>query len=370
MRSLDNVGLVRSQKARHSQRLSTQRAQGACALALLGAFALLVCGCARTAADGQGALARSMWLTPHIAVMSVGPRHRLIFTHPTSRPAPDSPSGGALTTAERLLAKLHLSPGAVQTSRDPTPDHRLSGEPATYPMILESVEAYTFLRAPMSPSRIVAWLEANRSADMTVLESGSTGSATPPTRGSSERQARRGRSGNPISRETIFSVPAEHEKTRLEWLEIYAVPLNSNGSALRVSAVVEWVRPRPRDERIPAGVQTVAVKLRDPEHHLDIVRTLRSDASVLKMVKSIEELQRPPHAYGVRSQCGALLFRPAFASLIFRRPTGTIAKIAVSQCAPTKLWINGRNQPNLEGEASLIQRIADIVRHDTSEKHG
>lgn len=295
--------------------------------------------------------------------MSADNGGHLALAKPATRPKNDSAPGGALKGAEVLLAKLRIPAGSAQVSSDPTPDHRLGGQPATYPMILETVEAYTFWRVPKSPDQTVAWLEANRLEESTVIESGST-DATPP-RAPSELQPREVAVTNSMGREVIFSLPTQHEKTRRVWLEAYVVPLKTNESALRVSAVVEWILPRPRVERIPAGVQTVSVKLRDPEHHLAIARTFRSPATVLDILQAIEGLQRAPRSYGVRSQCGALLFRHAFASVVFWR-VGAVARVAVNQCSPTKVWIEGRSQPSLEGEASLIRRIADIVRHDAS----
>lgn len=236
-----------------------------------------------------------------------------------------------------------LPAGAEIHSRDPSVGDELDGGPATYPPTLELVEAYRFWRLRGTPQMILAWLKTHPPNGSTLIESGAS-------------------AGETTSREAIFSLPAQPGETNLEWLEIYEVPARGGGTALRASAVVEWVRPRPKGERLPDGVRSVEVTLHDPERHLSVTRTLHAPMTLKRMIALIEGLQRAPRSYGTRSQCGAARFSPAYVHLVFRGANGAVlARVVTTQCGSTEIWLHGRRQPKLSGEVTVIDRIAAVL---------
>lgn len=285
-----------------------------------------------------------------IAVMHLNRAGVAGFQVPAQRPGASSPPGRALATAERLLASLALPSGTKSVSSDPSAGHKLGGGPPTYPLTPELVEAYRFWRVPGDPKSVMAWLRAHPPAKSRLSESGTTG-----------------RSGETTSREATFSFPTQPGETDLEWLEVYAVAARGGGTALRASAIVEWVRPRPKGERIPGGVRSLQVTLEDPEHHLSLTRALHAPAAIQRLTTLIEGLQRASRSYGLRSQCGAIRFGPAHADLVFRGANGTtIAKVSVRECGSTEVWVRGRRQPDLSGESHLIRQIAAVLHPSVS----
>src|SRR5581483_11793054 len=116
-------------------------------------------------------------------------------------------------------------------------------------------------------------------------------------------------------------------------------------------------------ERIPAGVRTVSVSLRYPERHLSLTRTVRTPATVARLVALIDALKPPARPGATRSQCGAERFAPASLGLVFHGPRGTaaLAQVDVTECTNASVWVRGEAQPALSGELTLIERVISIV---------
>lgn len=145
--------------------------------------------------------------------------------------------------ARTLLGRLNLPPGAQSVSREPAGDGGflrpmpgLMGSPA-------QAVADGWWKAAAAPADVLAYVQAHPPAGGRVQATGSAGN----------------RHTGQTSQMITYAWPAIPGVISQRELQITVTALPAGGTGVLVEAASVWVVPRPRGERIPAGVRAIDV---------------------------------------------------------------------------------------------------------------
>jgi hypothetical protein len=240
--------------------------------------------------------------------------------------------------AARLLAKASLPAGAVTSARDPSV-HKVLGHPAFSSATPALVDPHRFwLVADSDPNTVTSWLKAHPPAGSSV---GTTGTIAGP--------------GYSVDVLGFLFAPVRNVIVSRE-VAVQVSAAAGGGTAIRIDAEDTWFVPRPRSERVPAGVKLVVVK----DKRGGAVHAVTGPAEVAKIVALVNRL--PPRQPGVES-CPAEI-GPTVAIKFYDFSGGPVVAEAIadgSGCGDVGFRLRGKTEPGLSGGQGLIRALGHLL---------
>ena len=244
--------------------------------------------------------------------------------------------------ARRLLSGLMLPAGATASASDPSP-RRLS-HPGLLQLSIALVDRHRFWRVPGNPSAVTAWVRSHPPAAGSSLSSGYD-------------------SGPGYRVETLaYSFAPVGNVLLARTLSVSITAARTGGSAIRADAEVEWLIPRPRSERLPAGVRLVTIT--DTRVDVHTGKSTRStilvtDAARLRRIVvlidalRLDELGEVPCA----ARIGTVDLK------FYARQGGRMLGEATTTgfCDSVAFEVRGRSEPTLIGAAGLIKNLDSLL---------
>jgi hypothetical protein len=288
---------------------------------IVGLVALVAAGAAATVAAG---------------LSSPGVRVRAPGTGAANERAADA-------AASRLLSTLMLPAGATVSVSDPSPG-RLSA-PGFSQASIALVDLHRFWRLPEGPSAVTAWVLSHPPAGGSFLGSGGDG-------GPGYRVVTPAYGFAPI-RNVLLS----------RTLAVSITAAQGGGSAIRADAEVEWLIPRPRSERVPAGVRLVTITDTRVDVHTGRSTTstivVTDAARVRRIVGLVDALTLDELGeVSCPSPSGPLLdlrFYAKWGGRVLGQAT------TPGYCDTVAFEVRGRAEPMLIGAAGLIKSLDSLL---------
>jgi hypothetical protein len=250
--------------------------------------------------------------------------------------------------ARRLLAKVSLPAGAVVAAEDPSSGHALA-KVETYPVTPALIDVRRFWVVPEAPGPLIAWLRGHRPAGSTLNETEGPGCCTPELEATS----------------LGFEFPAVAGV--LESRELLVTVANAPGGKAAVRADAQdiyWV-PRPRWEKVPAGVHQLdlrVVRLNEFTGKTSTsnytVSAARTISRIVSMVDALPAGQ--PGTEACPADVGPTVtveFLPAEG----RVPLATVVADG-SGCGGVSFTLRGKSAPGLSGGPAFDQRLGRMLR--------
>jgi hypothetical protein len=266
---------------------------------------------------------------------------------PDRTPAPSEASHrlAAEMRAAQLMREVPLPTGVEEVGSDESALSLLSGPEASLQRTPQLVAIHRFWRVPGEPQTAIAWIERHPPAGSSLIERGSGG-----------------RRGSTTTWGATFSFPAARSVLLTVWLTVLVADAKGGGTAMRADAQVEWTRPRPSSERIPADASLVTVTVKDRRHRVSFVENVKARAAVEAIVALIEGLQRPGES---TSSCPADSGNDPTIELAFRTTPGAPPLVRVhiddNGCGSVSFWRGAREQPLLGEASEATQKLQKLL---------
>ncbi|MDE3131921.1 MAG: hypothetical protein KGL16_12280 [Acidobacteriota bacterium] len=260
--------------------------------------------------------------------------------------------------ARQLLSLLRLPHAVTRSAARPRVGGTLVGERSASGTFWSGAQAYWTTDA--HPQNIISYVEAHRPKGSTMQ---GWGSGTGP--------------GASSSLEVRFTWSALAARAYNRTLTVSVVSAPGSRSAIVAQSQSYWIVPRPRSERVPAGVRTIAITLRLGSGQFgatDMRRSeyvLRQASRVAALVNDFDRL--PIEQPGAVIACALMLSNGPSLSLAFRRASGdTVANATVRvspgrngasgsySCDPITFTIGSRQQTPLTS-GTFVKRIARLI---------
>jgi hypothetical protein len=142
-------------------------------------------------------------------------------------------------------------------------------------------------------------------------------------------------------------------------LVVETAAASGGGTALRADGQSVWLLVRPRSERIPNGVETIAVLVRRLAQPPRLERTVTRRATVNRIIALLDDLKTAQP--GARS-CPADSGTKVELSLYGARARRLAQAVAdPSGCGAVALTIRGYSQPPLTGGPDLVAHLESLL---------
>jgi hypothetical protein len=242
----------------------------------------------------------------------------------------------AKADATKLLSKLRLPAGAVRVAHAPR------GVDLTVPfqqLTPNLVDVHKWWLVPGSPSVVLAYVLAH-----------------PPTGSAQTMSAAAGASVEAYGF-TWADVPGVLSQ---RMLGVQAAPAPNQSTAVRADGEDIWIRPRPKSERIPAGVGFVRVTATD-EAIKQGPFTSSSTATIKRVVALVNALPLfPPGAFACPADWGSVTIS------FYRVSGGGNAPLAVATadnggCGGVELTIAGHHEPALQQTPRFFDQLGSAL---------
>jgi len=256
----------------------------------------------------------------------------------------------AVRDARRLLTLVNLPAGALRTRGAPSGVGAWLFRPGSTSM-LDVVDAHSWWRVPGSAATVMTFIATHRPRGSAVAIVGSTvGGSRPPTQFES------------------FSWPAAGTVLGTHSLVVQVVGLAAGSTAVRVDAQVQWIIPRPRSERVPAGVREVDIARGAPGQAPTVAVRVTAPAKVREIISMIDRL---PTVQPGSWSCPAELAGTPRVTFAFRADADGPALALASEdanvtepttpCDPLSFSVDGTSRTPLLRGAALLQRVERLV---------
>lgn len=251
---------------------------------------------------------------------------------------PNANKRAAQQDAAALMAALRLPPGAASSSTEPAGGGTVLAKPPVRPATPNLIDDHRWWVVPGDPAAVLVFIRQHPPAGSTLFQSGS---------------------GNigPGFAVLGYAWPARPGVLSSRWLVVETVSLPGGSTGLRADAQDVWIKPRPRSERIPSGVDRLAVSVVSGRRVIQGTLRVMAARRVRRVVALINglELAQP----GVES-CPVDLgvdVRLAFYRRRAAQPVA-VALVDASGCEGVTLTIRNRRQPPLTSEGfPLISQL-------------
>ncbi|HEY2160861.1 MAG TPA: hypothetical protein VGH24_06100 [Solirubrobacteraceae bacterium] len=252
---------------------------------------------------------------------------------------PSNPRAGR-AVAQRILAKLRLPPGAQLSPSDPS-GTKLA-KPGLDPLTPDLVDLHQFWRVPGDVQSVFDWIESHRPAGSAGQEGGGTGN-----------------SGGIVSEYAGYSfLTPRWGGAPAETLLYTGVPARGGGTAVRVDAQVVWLLKRAASERIPGGVRTITVTERRSTGSPSGPWTVTDRVRIRDAVAIVNRLPAAqPGPVACPNDSGP------WVTLVFSTPRKRLSTAYVDGggCLGVNLWIGGRREHALQGNANLLDQLSSAL---------
>jgi hypothetical protein len=242
----------------------------------------------------------------------------------------------------KLITRVVLPAGATLTAHDPATDSALaeSAFGAATPALVDLRRFYRV--AGEQPRAVLAWFQGHVPAGASRSMSGS--GSGPGYSFSALEYSFRAISSALVSRDISVSVAAAR----------------GGGTAIRIDAQDIWWVPRPRSERVPAGVQLIDVTVQRLNPTSTTSLTVTDAAKVRRIVSLVNAL--PPAQPGTYS-CPADL-GPSVTLSFRAAPGATPLAGAVADgtgCGGVTFTLGGKSEPGLSGGYDLVSQLEKLL---------
>jgi hypothetical protein len=224
---------------------------------------------------------------------------------------------------------------------------RRLGQANEAPASTALVDRHSFWRVPGDPAAVIAWLQAH-----------------PPARSQLAGTSSSGGRGYEIEG-LAFSVPPVRNVILSRTLVFSVTNARHGESAVRADAEVVWVKPRPRAERVPAGVTLIT--LTDTRLDVHTGKSTTSAPIVVTAAAKVERIAELVDGLGV-DQLGIVPcpadFGPNVDIKFYGRQGGPVlaeANADGSGCGTVSFTLNGKTEPTLTGGPGLIQHLNGLL---------
>jgi hypothetical protein len=268
-----------------------------------------------------------------LVVLASGVVAAIAFAH-----VPTNPSQ-ARRVAQRILANAQLPPGAQKSVSDPSGSKL--GRPGSYPATPDLVDVHRFWRVPGDVQSVFDWIESH-----------------PPAGSSGQQGAGTGNSNGIVSQYVGFSLLGPGSGGAPSEVLMYTgAPARGGGTALRVDAQVVWLFKRPASERIPAGVDQLAVS----DRHSDGTTSRWSIDDSARIRHAVSIINALPAGQPGARHCPA--DRGPYVTLAFARRGVRLATADVDGggCESVIMFIHGHRQHPLQGNPELIDKLSSAL---------
>jgi hypothetical protein len=250
--------------------------------------------------------------------------------------------------ARRLLADVALPSGARPLKHEPRGRHSSLGAPWEGAIFAAEVDRHGFWKTSASPSAVVASFESHPPAGAKLGQAASSG-------GFAAATFEMG-----TSRRFVFGP---------EQLMVSAVVLPDGLTGVRADAVVRYLAPRTRAERVPAAARLVQITKANFGEKPFWSRVVRRRSLVLAVARIVDSLPFEGHgtgAYSCPADNGV-----ATVTFVFRATSDGPALAEVSELANTPVWpfpcdttavtIHGKQLPPLLDGGILLKRASKLL---------
>lgn len=250
----------------------------------------------------------------------------------------------ARASVARVLGAIVLPAGATAVSRDPETGSWLSDPSSGEPDFVHVARVYRYWRVPGGAHALIERFTAHPPAGMTVTGTSAAGIPGTWQEWTVQWTLRHPRSG-------VFQ----------EGVVLSAAAARGGGSALLADSWAVWRIPRPRWERIPAGVAAVALYGDMVGGKAYAIGTITDARTVRTLVGLLDGLQLEQPTYG--TGCPATegpLFDLRFTTAYGLAP---VATAVVDGCGGLRFTVAGRRGPELAQTtdiASLLWRLGAL----------
>ena len=259
----------------------------------------------------------------------------------------------ARADAESLLARVQLPAGAEQLAGAPVGDGGILSRPpfrlAATPTI---VDEHTWWRVPGSTASVLDYVTTHVPPGGKLVESGSQGP----------------RRGGVVSGFVGIGWPPVDRLLGTRELLVQAAKLAGGAAGVRVDAQVQWIIPRPVNERIPHGVHEVDVTRGSRGQAPSLEVKVVSPAKIRALVAMVNELGIvQPGAYSCPS------YSPGEPVVTFKflasddgavlASAGQLAGVSepTTPCDPMTFSIRGRARTPLLGGARVVTQAGRLL---------
>jgi hypothetical protein len=242
----------------------------------------------------------------------------------------------------KLITRVVLPAGATLTAHDPATDSALaeSAFGAATPALVDLRRFYS--DAGEQPSAVLAWFQGHVPAGSSQTMSGS--GSGPGYSFNALEYSFRATSSALVSRDISVSIAAAR----------------GGGTAIRIDAQDIWLLPRPRSERVPAGVQLIDVTVQRSNPTSTTSLTVTDAAKLRRIVSLVNAL--PPAQPGAFS-CPADL-GPSVTLSFRATPAASPLAVAVADgtgCGGVSFTLHGRSEPGLSGGYGLVSQLEKLL---------
>jgi hypothetical protein len=248
--------------------------------------------------------------------------------------------------ARKLLAKLVLPAGATVTARDPSPDNVLNSAGLT-PASAALIDVHRFwLVSGEQPAAVLAWFQNHSPAGSSLTTTGTSGG--PGYNISALGYSYRDISGVIDSRGLVVSITAAR----------------GGGTAIRADAQdVYWI-PRPKWERVPAGVTQIGVTVQrlnittgQTTSTSQTVTDAKQVAKIVSLVNALPGAQPWITACPIDAGPDVTL---NFLSAAGASPLATVIADG-SGCDGVSFALHGKQEPGLGNGSTLDQQLGRML---------
>jgi hypothetical protein len=241
-----------------------------------------------------------------------------------------------------LLAKVALPPGATVVGRDPAPDGRLSS-PGSEPGSTALVDVHEFVRVAGDPGDAIAWFTAHPPTGSTADGTGSGGGP--------------GYQFDSVS----YAFAAIDNALVSRGVVVETTEAKGGGTAVRIDAQDVYFVPRPKWERVPAGVDLIDVTVQRMNPSSTSSYTVSDRVKVAKVVSLVNAL--PPWQPGFRSCPKDVGPAVTLTFLANAGNTDPLAKVVAdgSGCGVVSVVLSDRKAPPLSNGDEVVSHIQHLL---------
>jgi hypothetical protein len=255
--------------------------------------------------------------------------------------------------AAALLGRVILPSGAMPVPNEPAGDDGALGRPPLSEIGLKSVDRDRWWTIAEPVSTVYGFVRSH----------------VPPPAKLSTWGGPPGSVGAPAASFVADAFPPGPGYLPLRELMVEVVALPGGDTGVRADALVQWIIPRPRGERIPTRAGVLKVTVARPGAAALVTRTVTNRRGVRRIAALIDRLQTvQPEVIN----CPSLPTNAPVVTFTFRAATGGPVLADASEpagatepttpCDPMTIVIDGRRWPSLVGGASVVHAAQQMLR--------
>ena len=210
-----------------------------------------------------------------------------------------------------------------------------------------------------TPSEVISYVQAHPEKGGTFDQSGSGGGP-----------------GQPSQAFVGFSFPAVAGVLGTRWLLVEVVPLRDGMTGIRADAEVQWLIPRPANEKVPAGVGVIDIVRAGPGQPPPVSKTVTTPPKVRRIIKLIDRLpivqpgsyHCPPQTAGPTDTFTFRATRHGSPLAVASVPAGV--GNTQTPCDPMSFEVRGRQEPGLSQARDFLQAVQELLGIQLTSKSG